>query len=330
MRVRYVQAALTAAALFSIYVSPISAESIATAGHEPRLPRPVIIDTDPGMGYLFRDIDDGLMLVAALQLPEIDVLAVTTTFGNVGHDAAFRKAKEIVRRTGQPCVSVYPGSPFAGAAPENNAAAQYIVDQVKQRPGEVTILATGPLTNVAAALALDAEIAGLTREIVAVGGLIRRPGEGAGGMPYDLNFGSDPAAARAVLASGAPVTLVHIEMCIEFMSRRGQLSDLLAETGDIERYLRRQTRSWRMLTAGTIVLWDVVGLHYLVRPSWYDTMQLGVRVRVDTDGLRPVVTVEVDGASPNTVTAPLAVDDVEAYWLWLRDSLRPHRPNPGE
>lgn len=280
----------------------------------------VLIDTDPAMGYLFRDIDDGLMLVAALSSPELDVAGITTTGGNIGVGATTRKALEIVEVLSRTDVPVVSGAPFSSTEPADNAAARFIAQIVLSDPGATTVLATGPLTNVADAIQLHPDVASSIGELIIVGGHIVEPDGVTRESPYDMNFGSDPAALRTVLESQADVTLIHIELCLEFMTRNGQFRSLLDHAGTLSGYLRAQTRSWRLIRSGNFVLWDVVALNYLLHPEWYTTVQMGVRTRVEYRQ-RVFVWVEADETFQRKVRLPMAIANTESYWDWLADQL---------
>jgi inosine-uridine nucleoside N-ribohydrolase len=280
----------------------------------------IIIDTDPGMGYLFRDIDDGLMLVAALGSPDIEIVGITTTFGNVSLPHATASALDIVRTLGRNDVPVIPGAASAADRGSENAAARFIAETVTAAPGTITILATGPLTNIAAALMLDPAVAESVAGIIAVGGLLESDDLAELSAPYDLNFGSDPEAVRVVLGSAADVTLIHIALCLHFATTNAQFSALLDSTGSLAGYLKRKTRSWRLIKSGNFVLWDVVALNYLQHPEWYDSELTGVQINV-TPGSRPSVTLRSEETTGRQVRLPMAMADLDAYWLWLADQL---------
>ena len=196
---------------------------------------PVVIDTDPG-------VDDALALALALASPELSVRAVTTVAGNVDLATATSNADYLLRilapgraiRVAQgyakPLVrelvtaeEVHGSDGLAGitslerwrrplAAPTRAlaSAVDMIVDEVGSSPDPVTVIALGPLTNVAAALRRDAAAMRRAAGIVVMGGSLH-----AGGnvTPHaEFNFYVDPEAADLVLASGMPVTLTPLDV----------------------------------------------------------------------------------------------------------------------
>jgi len=299
-----------------------SAASATPAGAETGIaePRLLLIDTDPAMGYLFRDIDDGLMILAALGSSEVSVVGITTTFGNVSGERTAAKAAEILRMAGRMDIPVVPGASEAGIDSGQNAASRFIASTIRANPGQVTILATGPLTNVASAFRADPELVGLVQEVVVVGGMVEFDGVPLKGAPRDMNFGDDPGAAEYLIGIPVPLTMVHIALCLEFMTDSGQLSRLVDHQGPLADYTRRQTRSWRLLNGGRIVPWDVVGLSYVVHPELYTTEITGVRLSV-TGEANATVIVRPDQNLEREIRLPMQILDEPAFWEWFGNAV---------
>ena len=280
----------------------------------------LLIDTDPAMGYLFQDIDDGLMLLMALGSSEIDVIGITTVAGNVSHRRAAAKAIEIVQTAGATTVPVVAGPSPERDGHETSDEVAFVVDTIRSRPGEVTILASGPLTNIAAALTRSPDIANLIRELVVVGGRVEGLTGSTKRMPYDLNFGSDPEAVRVVFDSGVNLTIIHIELCLEFRTTPNQFRDLFRDNTDLSRYIRRTTASWRLVKFGRIVLWDVVALSWIAHPEWF-TAEAVTADLVVSETRRPTITIVPKIGATRTVTSPLGMADKSAYWTWITESV---------
>lgn len=203
---------------------------------------PVVIDTDIGT-----DADDALALALACSAEGLELLAVTTVYA----DAPLRAgvARHVLGLAGRSDVSVHAGlsspssSPLVdsfhypaklwghedrelprrstanGVREENDAArdsdeaADAIVDLAQRRPGEVTLIAIGPLTNVARALEIEPGLPSLLKRLICMGGVIDLP---AFPLPpsYETNFNADPLASERVLAAGFTLLLVPAEVTL--------------------------------------------------------------------------------------------------------------------
>ncbi|MCV2403233.1 nucleoside hydrolase [Marinomonas sp. C2222] len=190
--------------------------------------RKIIIDTDPG-------IDDAMAIFFAFQAPEIEVLGLTTTYGNVPVEVSTRNAvtlTEIAKvdvpvAMGVSVPSQIKPRPFPDfvhgedgfgninwPAPKGKAidksAAQFIVDTVRENPGEVTIVALGPLGNLAKALEIDPEVADLVDEVVLMGGTAIEYGNVS--PVAEANIMNDPHAADKVFTAPWQVTMIGLDV----------------------------------------------------------------------------------------------------------------------
>ena len=194
---------------------------------------PIIIDTDPGLGEPGNVIDDGLAIAFALASPELDVLGLTVVNGNVGVVTGHTLAHDLLERLGRSDVPVHLGaaaplrqdmarvwqvfhSAVQSAAPEPATgvvadAAGWLVEQVSARPGEITLAAIGPLTNVAEAIGLDPDFASKVNEIVVMAGDATAVAGEVGTRAPDFNVFVDPEAADVVLRSGAKIRMIGID-----------------------------------------------------------------------------------------------------------------------
>lgn len=193
--------------------------------------KPVILDVDTG-------IDDALAITYALNSPELDVIGLTTCFGNNSLENTTRSTLVILERLGK-SVPVYKGAdkplkrgmkkfPFhvhgedglgnnfsedPVREAESESAVEFIISQVKKRPHEITIIPVGPLTNLAQAIIEAPEIIPLFKEVIIMGGAVFAPGNVT---PYsEANILADPEAADYVFSSGLPVTIVGLDVTMK-------------------------------------------------------------------------------------------------------------------
>ena len=190
----------------------------------------VIYDTDPG-------VDDAMALYYALAHPGIDVVGITTTFGNVSVAQAATNALYLCAIAGQPQIPVTRGvaSPMVrqseakfdfihGADGLGNltsrvastntldprSSAQFIVDMARAEPGQITLVAVGPLGNVALALQLEPQLPQLLKEVIIMGGTVLEPGNVS--PVAEANVWNDPHAADKVFTAGFKLTMVGLDV----------------------------------------------------------------------------------------------------------------------
>lgn len=232
----------------------------------------IIIDTDPGNGVPGADIDDGLALGLALRSPEITLEAVTVVAGNVPVDRGVDCALELLEAADAGHVPVHRGAArplvqdpapwrarlelrrddeeaqrlWRGIGPVGTAlaadptpAARALVEAVDASPGEITVVAVGPLTNVAQAMLLDPGFADKVAGLVVMGGAFDLPN-----VLQELNAAYDPEATDVVLRSAAPLRLVPLDVTLRTFLRLAEVDRLDDAGSDLARYLGRTVRPW--------------------------------------------------------------------------------------
>lgn len=247
--------------------------------------RPLLVDTDPALLTFGFDVDDDLALLLLLASPEVEVVGVTTTFGNTFSSWAYRDAKSLVAFAGRKDVPVRRGASHFARDSRETPASRFLADAAQRRPGELTLLTLGPLTNVAAAARLDPEFPSNLKEIVVMGG---RTTAGA----CEFNFRADPASADTVVAFETPKTEIAFDLAFSVAITPDDV-EKMAPPGSIlapfarklrrfarfqDRYRARRGRAPGEATGG-FHPWDVVAAAYLVDPSLYgDVREVAPRV----------------------------------------------------
>lgn len=194
----------------------------------------VVVDTDLAFGLPGAKVDDGFALALALASPELDVLLVSTVAGNVEVADVTLRTTALLERLGRADVPV-----MVGGGPDGGAAAREIATLALARPGQVTVLALGPVTSLAAALGADPDVATGLRGFVAMGGRFR-------GAPEDVpefNVRTDPWAARAVVESGLRGRYVGLDVTSRMALTPADLTRLATDGGATGRYLAGQARA---------------------------------------------------------------------------------------
>jgi purine nucleosidase len=222
------------------------------------MPHRVVLDTDPG-------IDDSLAILLALASPEVDLAGVSVTGGNCSLADGVRNALNVLAIAGRTDVPVCPGvalplirPPFTapethgdtglgyarlpaspvGPAPEHGI--DLIVREIMAAPGQVTLVAVAPLTNVALAIRKEPRIVQAVREVIIMGGALRADGNTT--SLAEFNFFVDPHAAHIVLTSGLPITLLPWDITREVMLTQADIDRLLEVESPISRFVADATR----------------------------------------------------------------------------------------
>ncbi|KMZ68689.1 Uridine nucleosidase 1 [Zostera marina] len=265
----------------------------------------VIIDTDPG-------IDDAMTILMAFESPELEIVGITTVFGNAFTDVATRNGLLLCEMAGYPNVPVAEGhhEPLKGGKPKipefihgsdglgnmflpfpngkkiEKTASEFLVETVSQNPGGISILALGPLTNLALAIKRDSSFASKVKKIVILGGAFFSSGNI--NPAAEANVYGDPEAADIVFTCGADIIVVGINITTQVQLLDSQLQLLRSSKGKHAQFISdscRFYRDWHVQSDGVygIFLHDPVSFMALVRPDLF-TFKKGV-VRVETQGI---------------------------------------------
>jgi len=271
---------------------------------------PIIFDTD----FVMPPADDSMALMLALQSPEFEILGITTVAGNDSLERATSDVLRMLEIARQDSIPVYQGADmplvheksdyavreygnwysndappappggFARKKIEDEAAVSFIVRTVMERPREVTLVAIGPLTNIAQAIRAEPEFAANVKQLVIMGGALASLPNGAGNVTpnAEFNFWVDPEAAYVTLRSGITIELSPLNV-----SRKSALSkdwyerlvavdtpltELLKETLG-RRFESNPDRVWLM--------YDQIAVASIIDPTLVTTERFFVDVNID-------------------------------------------------
>lgn len=325
------------------------------AGHEL-----VVFDTD---SCVF--CDDGPALVMLARSPQVTIPGITVAPGNVWpaqgaeymfhildllkrqipiytgahapivHTAAM--AHEAEKRWGKleytgafalnpDTVKPAPGARLTGKKPHHDGAVEFLISEVERYPGEVTILAIGPMTNIALALRMKPEIETKVKRIVFMGGNVHVPGNASAAAEF--NFWFDPEAARIVLRSRIPKKVMFgLDICNTAPVRKQQFDELIALKTPFTDLIRED---WGNRYPGYLrdpkalgYLWDVLAAAYLLDPGFvtkWETLHLDVDTRW---GKYYGATVPLDRkAAPSCTPVDVALQlDYKRVWSLFKQKL---------
>jgi purine nucleosidase len=232
----------------------------------------VILDTDPAMGIRFRDLDDGLAILLLLASPETRLEGVTINFGNVGAALGYQVANEVLQ-VADAKIPVFEGAASRNDLGKTNPAVEYLIETVNANPGEITLVAIAPLTNVATAMMLDPDFAGKLKELVIMGGTFSFPIFSFFG---EFNLHCDGEAARKVIEAPIPKTLITMDVCSQAVFQNRHLRQVQKGDSVVARYLAEKIPMWLNLNRKVFFRkkgffpWDPVAVAYLIDPTLFD------------------------------------------------------------
>ena len=251
----------------------------------------LIIDTDIG-----DDVDDAFAVALALRSPELQILGISTTFGDT--ESRARLLDRLLGETGYQDIPVTAGTPaqvnnvFTQRAyaegghyahPSHPRAADFILDQIRRYPGQITLVAIGPLVNVGELIDKDAATFSKLRRVVLMGGSIERRYGDLGyskprGPEPEWNIKNDIPSARKLFASGVPIFMMPLDstqLKLDEVKR-----DILFRVGSsLTDALTILYHQWGYTTP---TLFDAMPVAFIVKPDLCPVKPL--RIRIDDQG----------------------------------------------
>jgi inosine-uridine nucleoside N-ribohydrolase len=300
-----------------------------------------VVDCDPGH-------DDAIALLLALASPEVRVLGVTTVAGNTTLTNATANALRVLELAGRGDVPVAAGadrplvrelfvaSYVHGASgldgpvlpePRGRPVGEHAVDAlatwIEASPERVTLVPTGPLTNVALLLATRPEVAAHLERIVLMGGAIA---EGNVTPAAEFNVWADPEAARRVFASGLDVTMVGLDVTHKALMLP-EHAERLRAAGRVGRFVAELFDFFHRFHADTYgfpgsPIHDAVAVAEVVRPGLVETAERNVEVDCESELCRGRTVVDVWRRTGRPANAKVGVGiDADAFLELLLERL---------
>ncbi len=218
----------------------------------------IILDTDPG-------IDDSLAILLALASPEISLEGLSVVHGNSSTEQGTINALSVLELAKASHIPVYQGCdlplvqpsllapethgeqgigyaklPAPLGQPKGQKGSDYLVEKIMSSPGEITLVAIGPLTNIALAIRQEPRIVENVKEVFIMGGAIRH--EGNTTPLSEFNTYVDPHAAHIVFHSGMPITLTPLDVTYQCIFLKDDLNRLLKIDSPITKFIADATR----------------------------------------------------------------------------------------
>lgn len=221
-------------------------------------PSRIILDTDPG-------IDDALAILLALASPEVKLEAITVAPGNCTTAQGVENALRVLDLAGagdipvaagvdvplvQPLLTApethgntglgYAQLPPTNRKPATQHAVDLLIERILTAPGEITLVAVAPLTNLALAVRREPRVVSAVREVIVMGGALRHQGNSS--PVAEFNTHVDPHAAHIVYHAGWPLTLVPLDVTYQCILTAADVAGLVQRGGAIARFIADATR----------------------------------------------------------------------------------------
>jgi len=302
-------------------------------------PTPVIIDCDPGH-------DDAIALLLALASPELEVLGVTTVHGNQTLEKTTTNALRVLELAGRADIPVAAGAdrplvrdlivashvhgesgldgpalPAASHRPIGQSAVDFMIEQLVSSPRPVTLVPTGPLTNVARVL--DVTEGENVERIVFMGGSIA---EGNMTPAAEFNIWADPEAAARVLASRLDVTMIGLDVThralltsamASDLRNRGRIGGFVADLVEFFKRYHEETYGW-----DGAPIHDAVAVAHVIDPGLVETRRRNVEVELESELCRGRTVVDLWQRTDRPANANVGVDlDAPAFFEFLFDRI---------
>jgi len=319
-----VRCALIPILIVAFFVAPSQAQSSEPTVPQRKSQEKIIIDTDIG-----DDVDDAFAVALALHSPELQILGITTTFGDT--ETRAKLLDRLLGETGRQDIPVATGTPTVtksmftqrryaeagrSARTSHPKAVDFILDQIRRYPSEITLIAIGPLMNVGALIDKDPETFRKLRRVVLMGGSIEKRYGDLGYAPPrgpepEWNIVNDIPSAQKLFASGVPIYMMPLDstqLKLDEVKR-----SILFQAGTP--LIDALTLLYHQWGQETPTLFDVMTVAYILEPDLCPVQPM--RIRVDDKGFtRP------ESGAPNALVC-LNSDSEAFFRLYIRRMLAP-------
>ncbi len=306
-------------------------------------PTRILLDCDPGH-------DDAVAILLALGSPDVELLGVTTTFGNCAVEDATRNAQQVLALAGRADVPVAVGAagPLSGDTHLGNyvhgasgldgpempgvetpavgePAVEFLARRLRDSPAPVTIVAVGPITNVARLLREHAEVTPHIEQIIFMGGSTER---GNHTPTAEFNTFADPEALDVVLRSGLPLRMVGLNLTHQALAS----PEIVARMSAMEHEVGRTCAAWmgffgdsyeRVWEFDAPPVHDPCTIAALIDPDVIEWREAFVAVELDGTWTRGTTVVDLFGRYPDqapNVSVAMTLD-APRYWDLVMASL---------
>jgi inosine-uridine nucleoside N-ribohydrolase len=277
--------------------------------------QPVYFDCDNTMGLPGCDMDDGMALLYLLGQPQVQIRALTTSFGNSAIEKVHRNTERMFQELHLDDIPLKKGAP--SPQQRESEASSYLSADIRTRKEQVKLLVTGSPTNIYAACRENDAIFQYIDEMIFMGG-ITEPLIIGGRPMNELNFSSDPQAMHYLMRCPVNTTIISAQLCLAAFFDQPKMDEVLHHPHyPVYAYLREPLTLWydfisAQYQAPGFHVWDIVAAVYLTHPSLFDRREVAVTSTVEdlrTGFLR------IDPASDEPlINLPTKIHDLDRFW----------------
>lgn len=307
---------------------------------------PIILDSDPGC-------DDALAIIIACRHPVIDLRALTVTMGNSTVENTVKNACQICTLLGVDNIPIAAGmaqpiirQPYQGnyifgelgldqfefdlsakklVKPESRHAVNLIIDLLKNSNGEITFVATGPLSNLAMAMRMEPQIIPKIKQIVLIGGSYE---QGNVTPAAEFNIYCDPEAAHIVFSCGRPIVMIGLAITKKVLAT----PEIITATKQIKNQTAKIaasiieffTHSNQMISNfESVPVYDPAAIVYLINPEIYKVKPMNVEIELKDEFEYGRTRCEPLESSKKPVNADVVIDlDFDKFWEEILQTLK--------
>ena len=221
------------------------------------------------MGQVKWELDDGLALFYILGCSDLELLGITTTFGNGKIEKVMYYTERLLQAIGREGIPLFKGASRRKSPPTD--AARFLADKAASNPGEITLLAAGPLGNLRGAVEIDPNFFRNLKELFFMGGRIKHPFKMGKIEVPDINVAFDLKASFRVLHAECPVNIINSEICTQVPFTSAHLERVNFFPKKIIDLIKGFVSVYKKYSGlDLIYIWDVLVPVLLTNPELFD------------------------------------------------------------
>ncbi len=275
----------------------------------------VYFDCDNTMGLPGCDMDDGMALLYLLGQKQIQLEAVTTSFGNSTIEQVHANTQRMFQELQLEHIPLKKGAP--SPKQRGSEASRYLAAEIPRRRERVKLLITGSPSNIYAACLENEEMLNYIDEMIFMGGIIEPLIIGAKAM-QELNFSSDPEATYYLLNCPVKKTIMCAQICLDAFFDPEKMNGVRNNRHyPAFAYMKAPLQRWhdfisRQYGVPGFHVWDLVAASYIVAPTLFDQHDVCISSTVE-DLKKGFLTIDNSQAG-NSVNLPTKIQDIEGFW----------------